>query len=335
MSCLASLRLTLFGMSVLGAAALISYRLPDLPPTWLAAPLTLLAMNLLAALIARPQFRRQGGLLVFHLCLLAIIVLAAAGLMTRLQARVELVEGQTFDAASVITVRQGPWHPWRLDRVHFEQGAIQVDYGPNLIRGRTRSELTIADGARGPIRVRVGDTRPLSVDGYRFGTTFNKGYAILLTWHGAGGEVVTGAVHMPAYPLLEWNQRNRWVSPQDQTLELELELAEPARDRAWTLSSDGARGRLLARVADGDAIALEPGAVLPLTGGVVRFDGLRLWMGYRIDYNPILPWLFSAALVGVAGLAWHFWRKLWSAPPGAHESERAALGDQFGSRFGA
>lgn len=331
---LASLRLTLVGMAALGVAALASYRQAELSPTWLAAPLALLAVNLLAALICRPQFRRQGGLLVFHVCLLAIIALAALGLMTRLQGRVELVEGQVFDPAAVVTVRQGPWHPHRLDRVRFEQGMIEVDYGPNLARGRTRSELTVAAGEQGLYRMRVGDTRPLSLAGYRFITTFNKGYAALLTWRGPDGETVRGAVHMPAYPLWEWKQQNRWTAPRGETLELELELPEPARDRPWTLRSRNVGGRLIVRVAGANAVTLQPGASASLGGGSLRFEGLRLWMGYRIEYNPALPWLFAAAVVGVAGLAWHFWGKFGPSPVAALQPGRAGLGDRHGSRSG-
>ena len=36
-----------------------------------------------------------------------------------------------------------------------------------------------------------------------------------------------------------------------------------------------------------------------VTGGEMTIVDLRLWMGYRIDYNPLLPWLLAAAFLAV------------------------------------
>jgi hypothetical protein len=43
---------------------------------------------------------------------------------------------------------------------------------------------------------------------------------------------------------------------------------------------------------------------------------LRLWMGYRIDFNPLLPWLLTAAFVALGALAVHVARKFRA--PAAH-----------------
>jgi hypothetical protein len=37
-----------------------------------------------------------------------------------------------------------------------------------------------------------------------------------------------------------------------------------------------------------------------------------MWMGYTIFYDAFLAWFFAAALVGVAGLGWHYYLKLSS-----------------------
>lgn len=310
---LSSLRLTLVGMAGLAAMVLLSYRFAGLSASWVALPLIVLSINLLAALVTKPQFRRQGGLLAFHLCLLAILLLTAFGLLTRLQGHVEIAEGQAFDSASVVVTERGLWHPWRLETVRFLQGPIQVSYRPEWVRGSTRSQLAVPDDQGKFHTAQIGDTESLQIAGYRFVTTFNKGYAVLLTWLGERGDALAGAVHMPSYPLLEWKQQNRWRSPAGQDLNIELKLPKPPLEQAWTLTSAGVHGRILVSGA-GQPIELEPGQVLAAAGGVLRFDGLRLWMGYRIDYNPALPWLFSAAIVGILGLAWHFWRKFWRAP---------------------
>ena len=107
---LASLRLTLLGMLGLALTVLATYRDPELATAWVALPLGVLAVNLLAALLVNPRFRTQAGLLVFHLCLLAVVVLSAVGLMTRFEGRLELTEGQAFTPGAVEIVSRGPWH---------------------------------------------------------------------------------------------------------------------------------------------------------------------------------------------------------------------------------
>src|SRR5512143_21378 len=210
---LASLKLTLVGMAALAAGVLTSYRRADAEAAWVVAPLALLAVNLLAAIATHPRFRQQPALLGFHLCLLAVIVLAAAGRLMRLDARVEIAEGQAFSAAEVMTVSRGPWHRWRLDRAAFVQGPVSVDYLPGLVRGHTYSRVQVADAAGTPATVIVGDDKPLVVAGYRFYTTPNKGYALLLTWLQPGAEPRTGAIHLPSYPMLDWKQESRWTTP--------------------------------------------------------------------------------------------------------------------------
>ena len=41
-----------------------------------------------------------------------------------------------------------------------------------------------------------------------------------------------------------------------------------------------------------------------ITGRLV-YDGLRTWMGYRVAYDPSLPWLLAAALLATLALALH------------------------------
>ena len=202
---LASLKLTLVGMLLLLAGVLGSYRDPAASIWWLVVPLGLLGVNLLCAIVFNPRFRHQTGLLVFHVCLLGILVLAAVGQLVSLTGRVEITEGQAFAPALVQVVKKGPWHPWkRLDSVSFAQGPIVVDYEAQLVRSRTLSRVQITAGSA-PRAAEFGDTIPLNVSGYRFYTTSNKGYSAVLTWYGDDGTVQTGTVHLPSYPLQDWN----------------------------------------------------------------------------------------------------------------------------------
>jgi cytochrome c biogenesis protein len=280
-----------------------------------AGPLLVLALNLGAALLVHPRFRRQAGLLCFHVALLAVLVLGALEQLRRFDGRVELLVGEAFDPGNVQVRAAGPLYgDARLDPVRFRQGHFSVEYAPQLTRRETRS-LVYLPGRETPVI--VGDTRPLSMGGYHFHTTSNKGYAALLRWEGADGAMAVGAVHFPSYPLRDWEQVNRWTTPVGEELALELILPEAAPDtRTWRLDSRRAADlpASLGVSRDGGEGRVARGDWVPVAGGRLRFEGLRMWMGYQVSFNPLLAWLLAAGGVGVAGLAWHFWVKLWSRP---------------------
>ena len=63
--------------------------------------------------------------------------------------------------------------------------------------------------------------------------------------------------------------------------------------------------------AGGASRALVPGKWHQLRGGALRLDEVRLWMGYRIDYQPLMQWMLFVALAGIAALACYFYKRLW------------------------
>jgi cytochrome c biogenesis protein len=76
------------------------------------------------------------------------------------------------------------------------------------------------------------------------------------------------------------------------------------------------------------SVELRRGQSAELDSGRLRFDDLRMWMGYRIVFDPTLPWLLAAGMVGVFGLGRHFQRKLWSRPvAGAKKLTDEGAGD--------
>lgn len=304
---LASLRLTVPGMLLLATGVLLRYLDAGAAVLWIVLPLLLLAVNLLAALWINPLFRRQPALLMFHVCLLLLVVLIAASQLTSLQGRLEIAEGQAYTADAVEIVHQGPWHPvQRLREVAFTQGTVRVDYRPGLRRVRTEShlDLPLADS------VVIGDNTPLEAAGYRFYTTPNKGFAAIVTWTDAAGHARTGAVHFPSYPINDWRQLNDWTSPDGAAVGLELVFgATPDFERDWTLAGNRADAALQVNV-QGESHVLPPGGQLRIGDGMLRFETVRLWMGYEIRYEPLLPWLFATAVTGVLALGWYFRQRL-------------------------
>lgn len=311
---LASLRLTLAGFGLL-AALLVYGRLTETPvDTAVAAPFALLAVNLIAALVANPRLRGHLGLLVFHLALAAIAGLAAIGRLAGLSGHVEVTEGTAFDSRLVVA-NAGPLHRWRLDRVRFVQGGFDINYAPGMKREDTKSRVFIPGGTDGGETVVVGDDRPLVIGGYRFYTSFNKGFAPLLRYAGANGEAVLGTVHLPSYPLNYYQQGNEWTPPDgSRRVKLWLHLPRPGyvEDARWRFRAPD--DAVLVVMDGGARRELRPGETMRLGAGTLRYEELRGWMGYTISYDPTVPWILGACAAGAVGLAWHVAGKLRRNP---------------------
>lgn len=312
---LASLRLTLIGMIALAVGAALTYDNRLDTSAWvIVVPLAILAVNLASAIFSNPRINRKPGLLVFHLGLLGIVILAGIGRLTHLDAHVEVVQGQPFSPEGLLDVKKGPLHAGALEDVNFVQGLFTVEYAPGMQRGITNSRVLIPD-ARGNLAPDVvGDDRPLVLEGYRFYTTFNKGFSVLLTWIPDRGAPVTGTVNMPSYPLFEYKQDNSWT-PQGGSeikfwLQLDTGLDEEA---AWVLDGRNYKGTLVVTNED-KRIELQPGESAEVTGGHLRYERLLQWMGYKVFYDPTIKWLFFVSMAAVFGLGWHYWSKMANKP---------------------
>jgi hypothetical protein len=300
---LSSSRLTMAGFALLAACTLATYERPGTSVAAIVAPLALLALNLASALALRPALRR-GGLGLFHFALLTLLLLIGAGRLTHLDARVEVTEDTLLDAAQIEVTGAGPWHGTAWQRLTFRQGSYDVDYAPGVKRAHTRSRVWL-DGQDGPTV--VGDDTPLVLDGYRFYTTHNKGFAPLLTWQADGGEPIQGALHMPSYPLFDYLQENRWTAPDGRAMQFWLRIERPLPEQsAWKLDPHDMPTVLVVEV-DAKRHELKPGESLQLPGAMLRFERLTGWMGYRIFYDPTLVPMLVVSLLGVLGLAWHLW----------------------------
>jgi len=312
-SFLSSLKLSFAGMATLLAGVLVFYLNQNQSVLWIAIPLLVLAINLLSAIVYNPRIRQNSGLLMFHICLLALALLVAFTQLTSMKGRVEIVQGQTFDSQLVTIVQQGPWHDIeQLNNIRFQQGGFQVEYSPDLRRGKTTSRLLKSNA-----EVVVGDTTGFTEAGYHFYTTSNKGYAAMLVWYGQSGEVIHGAVHFPSFPLYDWKQENQWITPAGQLIKMKLLNVHQADvNNHWQLDSRLADGSLHIETADDTQKVLAKGQRIQLSAGQLEFTEVRMWMGYSIFYNPWLAWLFATAIVGVLGLGWHYYLKLGRAEPG-------------------
>lgn len=309
-----SLRVTLIGLLLLigATSAIYQQEVPD--SRWLVPPLALLAGNLLCAIVSTTKFRVQTFLLAFHLALLAIVVLAALGRLSSLSGSVELADGVPFAGRLDREVR-GPLHRGGLASVHFVSEGFSIDYGPGPRREETRNVVRWLDGEGQERRSTIGDDEPLIIEGYRFYTTFNKGFAPLFRWTPAGGESALAAVHLPAYPAEGFDQARAWIPPGSEQsiwflLDIEEQVLDPGRDSVLRIPD---RYRLTVREGD-RRHELRAGGRIRLSGGELEFVELRGWMGYRVFYDWTMHWLLVAGMVAVVSLAAHFGRRFAARP---------------------
>lgn len=312
---LATLKLALVVLVALGAGVL-AYD-PEVSTTvWLlVAPLLVGAANLSAAVLTNPVFRRQTALLTFHLALLAIVVLVAAGRLTYLKGGLELAEGEAF-SGDLTRSERGPWHRSQLGRAQFVNDGFTIRYEKGVRRAETRNTVRWLDDSGRAQRTVIGDNEPLVRYGYRFYTSFNKGFAPVFTWHPAdSGVPQRGSVNLPSYPIHEYRQALEWTLPDTQTtlwtlLQFDEVLLDPRQVSRFRLPE---RHTLVIRIGD-TRYELAPGARLTLPQGVLVYERLSTWMGYTVFYDWTLPWLLAACLLAVASLAWHFWKKFSAQP---------------------
>jgi len=311
---LGSVRLALALIALLGAAVLAAY-LGVAGSTWpLAAVLGLIALNLGCAVLTNAVFRRQTALLVFHLALIALVLLVAAGRLTYLKGRVEVSTGAAFEGA-LTDAEAGPWHRSRLAGVQFTNAGFTIDYHPGVKRDRTANTVLWRDGEGRAQRAVIGDTQPLVLEGYRFYTSPNKGFAPVFTWTPTGGAPHRGTIHLPSYPMNEYRQALEWTLPGTGVavwamLQIDEPLFDPAR--AWSFSLPASQALVL-RIGAARHV-LHPGERLRLAQGELAYDGLTTWMGYTVIYDWTTPWVLAALLLAVASLALHFWRKFAARP---------------------
>lgn len=306
-----SLRTTLAMLALLAAVVLAQ---PAFTP--LAVALGLLAVNLVAALVVHPLLRRQLPLLVFHLALLVLLLLVGFGRMAALDGRFELTQGVPFDG-HLLDQDAGPLYDEPLQRLAFRNDGFEIDYAPGRQRGATRNAVTWRGDDGAPRNAVIGDHRPLVLAGHRIYTTPNKGFAPLLRWLPVRGEPVLGTVHLPSFPVNELRQSREWALPDGREvwvmLQYDQTLIDPNAASAFRLPDVH---RLVLRLGALRA-ELAPGQSIELDGGRLVYEGLRSWMGYRVSYDPTLPWLLAASLLAALSLAAHYALKFFFVARGA------------------
>lgn len=274
-------------------------------------PLSLLVVNLIAALATHPRFRGDLPLLVFHLALLVLLGLLALARLTYLDAMVPVTRGTTF-SGDVADAERGPWHGDGVKALRFSNEGFVDEFPANGNEFLTYNRVRWWD-AEGASHVAViGDDRPLVLDNYRIYAT-HRGFAPRLLWRQASGEIQFASMQLGRIASDGWNAGNSWSLHGGPEIWLGLnhvmETPQPGSRRA-DLGVADITTPLVVRVA-GARHELLPGQSLELEGGTLTYVRLDAWMGYRIVYDGVIPWLIATLAVGIASLIAYYARRIF------------------------
>lgn len=292
------------------ASGVISIHRPDwITVAWL-VPLGLFSLSLCAAIATRPRFRADGALLGLHLALLALIVLFAFARLIYLDGAATLTEGgEAFDGRLDVD-RRGPWHPDTLKRLRFaNEGVVESFHaGQRWPQTENRVRWWLPDGISRTAH--ISNDTPLLLDGYRIYPTFNRGYSPVFQWQGNDGLAEVGSVQLRVDS--DFGMANEWTLPTGETLWIMLDTEgrthmEPGETRIG-LGSETLDHRLVVRFRD-QRLTLRLGESIPFAGGVLTYRELRSWMGYRIVFDPTIPWVTGASLLAVICMTAYYFRR--------------------------
>jgi cytochrome c biogenesis protein len=315
---LSSLKLTFVLLVLLLVVILIAYNFALSYVVLLALPLSFLSLNLVAAIITNKTFQKSFPLLLFHLTLLATVILVSLSQLTFLEGHVEVIEGEEF-SGQLDEQKQGVFHQYNLPQYAFTNLAVQFDFTPNVSVTAKRSRVQVNDPA-GSYEMVIGEHKPLIINNYRFYTTGNSGYSALFSWQAhrleenngvqRKAEKITGAINFPAFLEHNFNQTNEWLIPNtDITLWIMLQPEEDILKEEIPMQlTPPENHQMIVRVGQ-QRRTLQVGQKLNLPEGELTYHGLRVWMGYKIHYDPYKAYMLMTSILTVLFLAWFFWRK--------------------------
>ena len=310
---LASPRTTLVALVLLViAVALIA--LEAISPTLALAPVVfLLIVNLSVAIFVTDKIRHNTALLVFHLALLAIMLLAVTSRLSYLKGWLKLAEGEAFAELSGI-LHQGPLHTGTIEGIELVQGPIKIEV-QGMKRRRTYSEVSIGDdnnndSSRAAPMV-ISDQQGLTRNGYHLTLSHHHGFAPVFLWQQQGIRSL-GVIKLPSFPYNPYGQALSWTLPGTGTeLWLQLQLDDkPISSGLFTVPKTH---KLIIRT-DDQRYEVRPGDTLTLANGQLTYRELRQWIGYEVFYDWTMPWLLVSCLAAIVSLVLFLIQK-WASTP--------------------
>lgn len=311
---LASRRLTVvFFLLTAGASLAVAQGKMEATALML-APFGLLTANIGAAIFTSARFRADLPLLLFHLCLVALVALVGLARLVYLDGTATLSAGTAFEG-EFQSDKRGLLHHGRLRDVHFVNDGFNEQF---FRRGKLRATYNrvrwMDDSGQWHI-AEIGDHRPLIMHGYRIYTTRNRGFSPLFLWQPAdGSDSSYGTVQLDDAPLETLDPSNKWELPGGIPVRAILNISAPderpdQQKNANRYTKD--LEHMLTLKVRNASHALRPGDSVTLPEGTLTYVRLDSWMGYQISYDPTPPWIMATVLLGCFSLIWFYWRRIW------------------------
>jgi cytochrome c biogenesis protein len=295
------LSVAFFLLAAAGALA-TAYRWSD-ATLLMALPFALLGLNLGAAIATHARFRADAPLLLFHLALLALVLLFVYGRLTY------------FDGLAMVTrntVFQGPFERETRGPLHGE-GFRTLSFANDGFAARdpdldALNRVRWQDPGSGRwLSAEINSDHPLLLGGYRiYPTTRNRGFSPRLSWQpAAGGPAELGTVQLPP-PSTAQEDFPRgvvWYLSDNTELWAQVRTAVPTAVflRRANLGADSLDHVLVIRQGE-ERHELRPGESAALAGGRLTYLSLDFWTGYRVTADPSGPWQIATILVAVGSL---------------------------------
>ena len=270
---------------------------------WITPPLIALAINLIAAIITTKKLRVEPFLLLFHISLLAIILIAGLNQLGAHKGHVEVVEGGEF-LGLLDEEKTGPWLLSSLEELRFTLLAMEVKYQANGERNGTFARIQVTAPSNQKQEFVIGDHHPFNYQGYRFYTTHNKGFALLIKWRPKGSEnSQLGAIHLPSYPANALQQKLTW-QPLGAKAEfwMHLIIDQNPLDKGIAIRLRPPQDAKLV-VRRNKRYEMQAGQTIDLPDGQLSYVGIRSWMGFKVQYDRLISWLLAAAIAAVLSLS--------------------------------
>lgn len=307
---LASRKLTVLSF-VLTAAGSLAVAQGGLQPTApMLAPFVLLTINIGAAVFASARFRADLPLLLFHLCLLALLVLVSIARLVYMEGQATISSGTAFDG-TLESRESGLLHRGRLHELQFANEGFTENY---FRRGKFRAtynRVRWQDDYGHWHSAEIGNSTPLVLHGYRIYTSSNRGFSPVFHWQPLNGEGEYGTVQLTDRLPDSMAPAMNWTLPGGVPARVILDIEQPKEGKVRPgLDSKDLPHALVLQVRDIKR-TLQPGENVALPEGTLTYVRLDSWMGYQISYDPTKPWIMATVLIGIISLIWFYWRRIW------------------------
>lgn len=270
--------------------------------------LVAMSVNLLASVATRwSPFTKKPALLLFHLALVAMIVLGAVGRLLYFEGSTAVVERERTTLA-VPDSASGRFVPDRVSGARAALYELDTSYFRADDMERTRALIGLYRGEEEVLRGDVLPNEPLVDGGLRVYLNRTRGYGAVFWLEREGAPPEQGVIYFPEYVRHpEGQEQQLWLPGTSETLSCRLAGTLPyTAEGPWSLKVAADEAVWVRLPGSADATRLGPGEAMGTPWGRLRLDSVRRYAVLTAVYDPAEPWIVGLAMFQACALGWHF-----------------------------